>query len=81
MVKTKDGKVNVPIYEKPKEKNVMILAPTFNSKVDVQDIKDCFTGETKLLPDFMGDRYQYNSRVASNEIRLIEFVFEKGKAK
>lgn len=77
----KDGKIRVSIYEKPKDKNVFSIAPMFDVNVYIHDIKDCFTGETKLLPDFMGDRYKYNPRIARNEWVLIEYLFEKGVKK
>lgn len=73
----KEGRIDVSIYEKAEE-GFFAIAPTFDCKVDVEDVMECFTGEKKLLPDFMGERYQYNSRIASNEIALINFLTKKG---
>lgn len=69
----KDNKVEVSVFEVA-EKGFFSIAPTFNAKVKVEDMKKYFTGETKKLPDFMGERYQYNPRIANNELQLIKFL-------
>lgn len=74
-----NGKVSVNVLKKSKDPRVMIISPSFTVKIAIEDIQDSFTGEKLLLPDYMGERYQYNSRIASNEINLLKFLNKKTK--
>lgn len=67
----------VGIYVKDKDPNVMNTMPEFNfSVIAATELPKIKTGEKMRLPDFMNTRYKYNSRIASNEQELIDFLLE-----
>lgn len=72
----KDGKISLSIYEKSTDNSIAIF-PTFDLKVPTEEIKLLFTGEQKLLPDFMNERYKYNGRIERNEHVLLNYLFKK----
>ena len=73
-VESKDDVIDVYIFEISNDKSVYITSPTFVFTVNIEDVKECFTGEVKKLPDFMGERYKYNPRIANNETELVRFL-------
>jgi|LakMenE01Jun11ns_1017448.scaffolds.fasta_scaffold9959285_16 hypothetical protein len=61
------------------DENLFSLEPSFVFEIDKDDIKNCLTGETKCLYEYMGSRYRYNPRIESNEWRLLSLVYENGQ--
>lgn len=66
---------SIGIYAKAKEEGVINTMPEFNfSVIAATELPKIKTGEKMRLPDFMKERYKYNSRIASNEQELINFL-------
>lgn len=64
------------IYLKDKNPNVFNTIPEFYFSLMPPDIEKIKTGVKMKLPDFMGERYKYNSRISGNELSLIKFLIE-----
>ena len=63
------------IYVKAKEEGVINTMPEFNfSVIAATELPKIKTGKKLKLPDFMNQRYKYNSRIASNEQVLIDYL-------
>lgn len=66
------------IYVKDKNPNVMNISPEFHfSVIAATELPKLKTGKKMPLPDFMDERYKYNSRIAGNELELIEFLIKE----
>jgi hypothetical protein len=58
-----------------KDNNGLIsIFPLFKIDIDEDEIKKYLTEEMSL-PDYMGDRYRYNSRVTRNEEEILKCIF------
>lgn len=66
---------NMGIYMKPKEEGVINTMPEFHfSVIAATELPKLKTGKKMKLPDFMNERYKYNSRISGNELELIDFL-------
>lgn len=59
--------------------DLISLQPSFVFEIDKDDIKNCLTGETKCLYEYMDSRYRYNPRIESNELKLLSLVYQNGE--
>ena len=48
------------------------MFPSFYFDIDIDDVKNCLTGEEIPLYQFMGGRYAYNDRIITNEIHILK---------
>jgi hypothetical protein len=51
------------------------MFPSFYFDIDIDDIKNCLTGEEIPLYKFMGSRYAYNDRIVTNEIHILKLCY------
>jgi hypothetical protein len=78
-VKFLEGVGFYKVYEEETEGSFsrsIAMFPSFEFDIDIDDIKSCLTGEEMPLYLFMGERYDYNSRIRNNERGLLNLVFE-----
>jgi len=55
------------------------MFPSYYFDIDIDDIKNCLTGEEIPLYQFMGSRYAYNGRIENNEMNILRLVYYKDK--
>lgn len=55
--------------------------PSYCFDIDIDDIKNCLTGEEKPLYQFMGGRYAYNPRIIGNEIGILNLCYYNDRKK
>jgi len=68
----------VGIYLKSKEEGVINTMPEYHfSVIAATEFQKTRTGKKLKLPDFMNERYKYNSRIAGNEQQLIDFLTKR----
>jgi hypothetical protein len=51
------------------------MFPSFYFDIDIDDVKNCLTGEEIPLYQFMGSRYAYNDRIITNEIHILKLCY------
>jgi hypothetical protein len=69
---------NIGIYVKPKEEGAINTMPEFHfAVIAATELPKIKTGEKLRLPDFMNERYKYNSRISGNEQELIDFLIKR----
>ena len=51
------------------------MFPSFYFDIDIDDVKNCLTGEEIPLYQFMGSRYAYNDRIVTNEIHILKLCY------
>lgn len=65
---------NVGIFVKSKDPKIEIIEPEFNFRLTANELPKIKTGKKLLLPDFMDERYRYNTRIIDNEHKIITFL-------
>jgi hypothetical protein len=51
------------------------MFPSYHFDIDIDDVKNCLTGEEIPLYQFMGSRYGYNPRISGNEMDFLKLVY------
>jgi len=64
----------IGVMVQSKIKGVINVMPEFDFSLKITKLPKMQTGDKLKLPDFMGSRYKYNPRVASNETQIIDFL-------
>lgn len=49
--------------------------PSYYFDIDIDDVKNCLTGEEKQLYQFMESRYGYNPRIRNNEVDILNLYY------
>ena len=52
------------------------MFPSYRFDIDIDDVKNCLTGEEIPLYQFMGSRYRYNPRIDANEVDFLKLVYQ-----
>lgn len=55
--------------------------PSYCFDIDIDDIKNCLTGEEKPLYQFMEGRYAYNPRIRNNEVGILNLCYFNDRQK
>lgn len=59
-----------------KGEKVMAMFPKFYFSIDQDDVYKCLTGESIPLYQHMGQRYGYNPRIHSNELQILQKLYQ-----
>lgn len=71
---TETEKYEFGFFLRKDNSNSFTMFPAFGISLSLDEIKKYLTGETKTLKDFMGDRYNYNSRLRGNLSSLLDYL-------
>lgn len=66
---------NINIYEKANTGFSFMLTPTVTATLSLKDLIENYGQPEVNLPTFMGSRYNYNSRVKSNQFQILKEIF------
>jgi hypothetical protein len=61
------------IYEDLSAEEAIAVFPSYRVAYSVEELKTFKSGEKMTLREFMGERYEYNTRIRSNTSELIEW--------
>ena len=63
------------VDKKTEKGHSVAMFPSFYFDIDIDDVKNCLTGEEIPLYQFMGSRYAYNDRIVTNEIHILKLCY------
>ena len=63
------------VDKKTEKGHSVAMFPSYYFDIDIDDVKNCLTGEEIPLYQFMGSRYAYNDRIVTNEIHILKLCY------
>jgi hypothetical protein len=67
----------ISVFKDLSKQNAQATVSDWEFRLNIEEIEKTRTDVIVSLPEFMADRYKYNTRIAENEIGLIRYLEEE----